>query len=332
MQVGLMFSHRNPAPWRVPWHQLYAQTMEQVLLAERLGFDSVFTTEHHFIEDGYSPALMPIEAAWAARTSRIRIGSFVLLLPLQSPLRLAEDAATVDIISNGRLILGMGLGYRSEEYEAFGVPQDRSGRIMDEALEVLIRAWTEERFSFEGRHFSLKDVGMMPKPIQRPRPPIWVGRAGKAGVRRVARFGLEGFCGAPDGEMYARYRRHCQEYGTEPRAQAQTLVFGHVHEDRERAWAEAEPHAAYVQQKYRDWWWKFGDRNVFKNALAEDFIIGDPAHWVEQVQRRLAQQGQALPVSHLVVQLQLAGMPHERVMRSIELFAKKVMPQFQGEG
>src|SRR5207245_1137087 len=124
MEFGIMFSHRNPPQFAVPYSKLYAQTLEQVVVAEQLGFDAVLTTEHHFVEDGYSPSLMPIEAAWAARTKRVKLGSYVLLLPMQNPIRLAEDAATVDIISGGRLFLGMGLGYRREEFVGFGLPPE----------------------------------------------------------------------------------------------------------------------------------------------------------------------------------------------------------------
>jgi len=331
MKVGLLFSHRNPPQWRAPWHQLYAETLEQVEYAEWLGFDSVFTTEHHFIEDGYSPALMPIEAAWAARTSRVKIGSFVLLLCMQNPLRLAEDAAAVDIISNGRLILGMGLGYRIEEFEGFGIPKDRSGKIMDEAVEIVLRAWTEDTFSFQGEHFNLHNVSMTPKPVQQPRPPIWVGRAGKAGVRRVARFGLEGFCDAPNDANYQLYLDHCREFGTEPKAEGQVLVFGHCNADREQAWVEAEPHAEHVQRGYKEWLWKHGDTRVFRNELERDFIIGDPAHWRERLSEVIERRSSGVRPSHAVVQLQLAGMPHETVMRSMELFAEEVLPHFQTE-
>ena len=329
MKVGLLFSHRNPAPWEIPCHQLYAETTEQVLFAEQLGFDGVFTTEHHFTEEGYSPAIMPIEAAWAARTQRVNIGSFVLLLCLQNPLRLAEDAATVDIISNGRLILGMGLGYRAEEFQGFGIPKKRSGRIMDEALEVLIRAWTEERFSFQGEFFNFQEVSMTPKPAQRPRPPIWVGRAGKAGVCRVARFDLEGFADAPNDENYQRYLQHCEEYGNKPKAQGQVLLFGHVHRDREAAWAEAEPHAAHIHREYRAWLWQHGDTRIFRNDLERDFIVGDPAHWRERLTEVIARRSGGLAPSYVIVQLQLAGMPHAQVMQSMELFAGEVLPHLR---
>ena len=332
MQVGLMFSHRNPPQFAVPWPRIYAETLEQVVFAEQLGFDSVFSTEHHFTEDGYAPSLMTIEAAWAARTSRVKLGSFVLLLCMQNPLRLAEDAATVDIISNGRLILGVGLGYRDEEFIGFGVPKDRSGRIMDEALEIVVRAWTEDDFNFRGRHFQHQHVTLSPKPAQQPRPEIWVGQAGRPGVRRVAQWGLEGFCGAPNAEVYRHYLAKCREYGTEPKAQAQTLVFGHVHEDAEMAWAEAEPYATHVHTWYRTWRRAVGDATGFTATPRDDFVIGDPSHWIRRLEKTIEAQSGGLRPSHLIVQLQLAGMPHDMAMRSMELFAGKVMPHFQGNG
>ena len=286
-----------------------------MVFAEDLGFDSVFTTEHHFTEDGYSPSLMPIEAAWAARTQRVKLGSFVLLLCMQNPLRLAEDAATVDIISGGRLILGMGLGYRAEEFAGFGLPKPQSGRIMDEALEIIVRAWTEERFSFHGRHFHHQDVTLTPKPIQKPRPPIWVGRAFNPAMRRAARWGLDGFCGAPSAEVYDYYLDQCREFGTEPNAQAQTLAFGHIHEDHEKAWAEAEPYATHVHRWYRKWRGDTGDIRSFQQDVRQDMIIGDPAHWRQRLERRIDAESQAVRPTHLILQLQLAGMPHEMTMR-----------------
>ncbi|MEE9285339.1 MAG: LLM class flavin-dependent oxidoreductase [Dehalococcoidia bacterium] len=332
MQVGLMFSHRNPPQFAVPWPQIYAETLEQVVFAEQLGFDSVFTTEHHFTEDGYAPSLMAIEAAWAARTSRVKLGSFVLLLCMQNPLRLAEDAATVDIISNGRLVLGMGLGYRDEEFIGFGVPKERSGRVMDEALEVVVRAWTEAVFTFQGRHFGYRNVTLSPKPVQQPRPPVWVGRAGRHGVRRVAQWGLEGFCGSPTAEVYQHYLAKCREYGTEPKAESQTLVFGHVHEDAEKAWAEAEPYATHVHRWYRKWRGEAGDTSSFQDSPRSDMVIGDPDHWIERVEQLIEAQSGGIRPTHLIVQLQLAGMPHDMAMRSMELFARKVMPHFQARG
>src|ERR1041385_3422447 len=117
MNVGLMFSFRNPPKWKKPWADVYESQLEQVRLAEELGYDSIWLTEHHFAEDGYSPSLLPIASAIAAVTKRVRIGTNLLLLPLHNAVRVGEDAATVDVISNGRLDLGLGQGYAPGEFE-----------------------------------------------------------------------------------------------------------------------------------------------------------------------------------------------------------------------
>src|SRR5579885_2860912 len=135
MKFGVgYYSLQSPPHNPVSHQQLYSEMLDQIGVAEELGFESAWLTEHHFLSDGYCPSLLVTAAAIAARTRRIRIGTGVLLLPLHNPIRVAEDAAVVDIISGGRLILGLGLGYRQEEFDGFGVSlRDRKGR-MDEAL------------------------------------------------------------------------------------------------------------------------------------------------------------------------------------------------------
>src|SRR5262245_51089982 len=184
-----MLDFRNPLPWRRPFPQLYNALLEQTVRAEELGYDNVWLTEHHFTADDYNPSLLPTAAAIAARTERIRIGTFVLLLPFQHPVRVAEDATCVDILSNGRFDLGVGQGYSREEFEAFCMPrQERSARLA-ESVRLIQRLWTEERVTFDGKFVRVKDLTLAPRPVQSPHPPLWIGARAEKAVRRVARAG-----------------------------------------------------------------------------------------------------------------------------------------------
>ena len=136
LRFGVLWPFRNPEFARVPWEQLYRTHLDLIADSEAMGFDDAWLTEHHFVDDGYSPSLLPIAGAVAARTTRIRIGTFLVLLPLHNPVRLAEDTATVDLISNGRFELGVGLGYRPAEFDDQGIPAATRGARMGYSCEV----------------------------------------------------------------------------------------------------------------------------------------------------------------------------------------------------
>src|SRR5437764_10287626 len=180
---GSLTCQRYPGDGRSD-EELYADALDLAVYAEELGFDSVWTSEHHFLDDGYAPSLLPLCAAIAARTSRVEIGTGVLLIPLHDPIRVAEDAATVDLISGGRLILGLGLGWRAEEFRMFGVPISERVRRTAETIEILRRAWAGRRFSYEGRVFSFDQVQVTPSPAQEAGPPIWLGGNVEPAIRR----------------------------------------------------------------------------------------------------------------------------------------------------
>ena len=165
-RLGVWYDFRNPARWRVPWPQLYSETLDQAAYAEELGFCSVWLSEHHFSEEGYLPSLAAVLGALAMRTSRVRLGTAVLLAPLHHPLRLAEDLAVVDQLSGGRLDVGMAPGYKPDEFAVLGVPKGERGARTDETIEILKLAWGGERFSFAGKHFTFDDVIVAPPPVQ----------------------------------------------------------------------------------------------------------------------------------------------------------------------
>jgi probable F420-dependent oxidoreductase len=181
--------------------EIYSEAIDVAVELEAGGIDSVWTSEHHFVDDGYMPSQLPVLAAIAARTSRIRLGTGVLLAPMFDPLHLAEDAATVDLISNGRLILGLGIGWRDEEFEGFGVPVGSRGSRLEATITVLRQAWSDDLVTGDGRHFRYPDLNVTPKPAQPEGPPIWIGAGAEAAVRRAGRVADGYFAGpaSPDG-------------------------------------------------------------------------------------------------------------------------------------
>lgn len=158
--------------------------------AEALGFVSTFLVEHHFSGWNQVAATLMLQTCVAARTSTLRLGTGVMVLPWHNPVLLAEQAATLDVISGGRVDLGVGKGYRHSEFRGFNVDQREADARFEEALEVLLRAWTtRERFSYHGRYWAFDDIVVEPPPVQFPHPPIWVAAASETSVRRAAKWG-----------------------------------------------------------------------------------------------------------------------------------------------
>ena len=148
MKFGLLMPFWNPARWERPFPELYQNLLDQIVRVEELGYHNIWLTEHHFDADGWSPALLPLAAGIATRTTRIRIGTFILILPFQHALRVAEDAISVDLLSNGRFDLGVGKGYRNKEFHAFGFPREQRDARLEEDLAVLQGLWTNESLLF----------------------------------------------------------------------------------------------------------------------------------------------------------------------------------------
>jgi probable F420-dependent oxidoreductase len=324
VSFGISYNFRNPPRWERPAQDLYAQTLEHIEHAEQLGYDEVWTSEHHFLDDGYSPSVLPICAAIAARTSRVRIGTRVLLGPLYQPLRLAEDAATVDVISGGRFELGIGLGYRREEYEGLGIPTSQRGPRLEELVSLLRQAWSPGELAFEGRFHTCRGVSVTPKPVQQPIP-IWLGGSTEVAARRAGRI-ADGLLA--EGDLVRIYLEEWErERPGRVSRQTATMPWSLVAEDPEQAWAEIGEHVLYQRRNANEWLAKNGRPILFPNlpgtAAAgmswNPDVIVTPARARELVEQKVA-RAQAAEVS-----VEWWGIPTgiqpAATHRSLELFA-----------
>ncbi|HJU28060.1 MAG TPA: LLM class flavin-dependent oxidoreductase [Candidatus Binataceae bacterium] len=329
VKLGYQFDFRNPPGSGRSFAAVYAEMFRQAERAEELGFDSLWLTEHHFTDDGYLPSMIPMAAALAARTSRVTIGTYVLLAPFHHPVKLAEDAAVTDVISNGRLRLGLGLGYRPEEFEGFGVRRnERLGRTL-ETIEIMRRAWTGDRFDYAGKHFNFRGVRVLPRPVSQPHPEILWGAAAPKAIERAARLDLGFACVGGRREVDV-YHNALRALGKDP--SRYSVVCGrivHIAPTPERAWEEAGPAMMYQAELYAQWIAKGYGRDPNRTFIRPDperlkrtALLGP----VDRVRKRLEEVIDETPMTEFIACCQLPGLDPALAMRSLELFGREIAP------
>jgi probable F420-dependent oxidoreductase len=327
-RLGVWYDFRNPSCWRLPWQQLYRETLEQAVYAEALGFNSVWLSEHHFTDEGYLPCLPAVLGALAVQTTRVRLGTAVLLAPLHHPLRLAEDLAVIDQLSAGRLEVGVAPGYKPDEFATLGVPKSERGARTDETIEILKLAWRGEPFSYAGRHFRFDDVVVQPSPAQQPAPPLWVGGSSMASARRAARHGA-GFM--PDSgagpEVYNAYRTGLPVGSGPARVATNRVLF--AAESRERAWELCGEHLLYQFNVYRQWFSDAGDNDAHGAEVRDPSVLSPEHYFVgtpDDILAAIAGSQERLGYEELVFWARPPGMSAEHAVASLELIAKHVLP------
>lgn len=343
LRFGVLWPFRNPEFARVPWEQLYRTHLDLIVDSEAMGFDDAWLTEHHFVDDGYSPSLLPIAGAIAMRTSRIRIGTFLVLLPLHNPVRIAEDTATVDLISNGRFELGVGLGYRREEFEDQGISHTERGARLQEGIAVIQRLLSGESVTLDGKFSKLKNIQIVPPALQRPHPPLWLGALAPKAIERAARMGFH-FQAVGSTALDKIYDEALVKHGRDPRnyniAQLRAVF---VAPSREQAWEQAAKPLHYMAGCYAKWFSEAADKPGDEKAMegipsvddmikkqafsffGEDAIVGTPKDAIEMIDD-YRKRGR---LTHMVCATALPGLAPHLVRDSMALFAREVIPRFR---
>lgn len=324
---GLWYDFRNPPSAGRSFETFYHETLDQVVEAERLGFESIWLTEHHFCDDGYTPSPLVIAAAIGARTRRMRIGTNLMILPLHNPVRIAEDAATLSLLTGGRFDLGVGLGYRQLEFETFGRELRFRPSLMEEAVEIIRRAWSGAPIGFSGKRFEVGNVRITPVPERTPR--LFMGGMAEPAIDRVARI-ADGFL-STGGIGEDIYLEAVGRHGKDP-AEA-TIIAGHwaiVSEDPEAEAQAVGPHVLYQANAYIEWG-AFGPPETtprFPDAAAAIenglYQLWDPETAIDQIVAHL----QAYPqIRDMHFWAQFPGEPIAQGQKRIELLARRVLPE-----
>jgi alkanesulfonate monooxygenase SsuD/methylene tetrahydromethanopterin reductase-like flavin-dependent oxidoreductase (luciferase family) len=321
VNVGLCFDLRNPPGWATDASRLYGFTLEMCEEADALGCHSIWLTEHHLFDDGYLPQPLAFASAVAARTRQVRIGTAVVIAPLHSPVEIAEQAVIVDLVSAGRLDLGLGAGYRIPEFDLYGVDLARRYQLTDSCAVELRRLWSR----------------LTPAPHQ-ARLPIWLGYQGPKGARRAGRLG-EGLLSS-SAQLWPAYRAGLVEGGHDPATGRMAgSVNGWATDDPERDWAMVSRHVAAQFDSYRRHMVEGTDQPLPRPVDSEKLrartesrgsldriVYGTPDEVASMVVRQCA----GAPVETVFFWGSIAGMPEDVVARNVRLVCEKLAPRLAG--
>jgi alkanesulfonate monooxygenase SsuD/methylene tetrahydromethanopterin reductase-like flavin-dependent oxidoreductase (luciferase family) len=337
------FSYNQARPW-VQERQAFEELLDQILLTERLGFAEAWFAEHHHSDYGMLASPNLIIASLAHRTQRLRLGNLVNALPLHDPMRLAEECAILDILTGGRLNVGLGRGVPRDDLK-HGLDRETAQARFEEGVEILMRAWTEDTFTYAGKAWNYIDISCRPRPIQQPHPPIYYGATSPESPAIVARRGWNLALSRQPLANCARaikaYRAERTALGLAGRGDAIMVRDVYVADTDEQAWAEATPEITRFWQLAADnVWRRDGITTDDLPRLTERFAyfpgglsVSRLEEWgtsligsVETVIKKARAMIEVAQPDSLVGMFSFGGLSHSRVTRSIELFATRVMP------
>ena len=336
IQFGLMM--RAQFPPGDDMSKRFAELVEQARLADRLGYASLTKGMHYSAAPWRDLQQFPFLARMMAEAPHMRLNFGLVLLSLHKPLDIAEQIATVDVMSGGRVILGVALGYRDVEYLAFGTTQKARVRRFEENLEAIKRLWTEDSVDMVGSHFTLAGASVGTRPVQQPHPPIWIGANADPAIRRAARLGDCWYVNPHNRidtivRQVEVYKRALDEYGKPfPREfPARREVF--VARSREEAIRLCAPFLGAKYAAYQQWGqgqaMPAGDNDLgveFEELLRDRFLLGSP----DEVADAILRLNRATGINHLIMSVQWPGMPQTLVLDELHMLAEEVFPRVRG--
>ncbi len=352
MKIGYFTLTDNPieyAPNRKNPNQMVLDLEEQCVYAEDLGFDSVWVPEHHFSVLGVLPSPAMLLTSVAAKTKKIKLAPATVVLPLNHPIRLAEEYALLDLLSNGRAIFSAGRGYDKREYDVYGIDFNKSRDLFFEGLDIMKKAWTEEFFSYNGEFYTFPEVSLTPRPVQDPHPPIYVAAFSEPTIEKAAAMG-EHVIFAPFaasmvfgslGNAVDNFNRLSHKAGFKNKKAACSYFINVTEspEETERTKErmlryfsglvpafpgdpkKAPPHISYFVEIVERL------KNLKTNDLSEQSIIVGDAEYVTEALKRVEATG----LDEVILYFDFGGLSHRETLSAMERFAKYVMPHFKRE-
>ncbi len=338
MDIGTFLLMQSPSARSS--QEIYARGLELAQAAESLGYHNVWLAEHHFSTYGYLSRPLQLATYIAAKTTRLRVGTAVVVVPLHHPLVIAEEFATLDILSGGRLDIGLGRGYQRYEFERFGLQLDAGGERWEESIDILLKSFEGRPFSYEGKRFRIPETSLFPQPLQKPHPPVWVTAQSPYSLEAAVRRGfnvLTGGFGVPI-ERLAEFGQHLQRMFAETKPVEQPLVGVQraVYVTKDPADArEAAEQARWnmrVTLSLRNNYERVENGNAIPvpaktepgidELLERYLVIGTPDTCIRQIRRVRELAG----ASHFNCSFWFGELEQARVLNSMELFAQEVMP------
>ena len=313
----------------------YKEALQEVTRAEELGFDSVWMEEHHAVTNHYWPSPFTVLAGFATRTSKVMLGTDIAVAAFYHPVRLAEDVAMLDIMSNGRTILGIAIGYKPDEFALYGAELEKRGARFEEQLAIVTRLWKGERVEWKSEYYTVQG-SLEPLPVTKPHPPVWIGGWGKLTLQRAATM-ADNWIPGPTADLNRLLQGKQQflanraaagrvEPVTEWPLTRDVIIADSDAQARELA--ERHIMISYRQEYAGGWRHPFIDASIATDRdrlMADRFIIGGPDQCIAQIKRFVEQYG----MTHLICRTFFPGMAHAHIMRELDLIAREVMPAFR---